>query len=518
VKRTGVVILVSVFVLALLLALIRPAGSSPDAGKSGAKNQGGISFALGAAGPRRVEVLTPRRGPIASRIEAPGTVRAGSEVGIGARFEGTVLELVKDVGDPVQEGEVVFRLDPTDKQELVSEAEIDVTLKQGALAEAEAELAEAQRRFEDARREPSNVTEARLMLRQSELSSERANAQKQSADTRLARAESMQEAGIGLKIEVETARDEQRVATISARIADEELKLARETLAFRVRTWEEARAEAAKNLEVARVRRDRAKADLQASELGLEQAQRDLSRCEIKTPLSGVITGRGINQGDLVSRMTADVAHYIVSDLEHLLVYADVDEGDVVKVARGQPATVGVNALGDDRELSAAVYDVGYRADESGETATFRVRVLLEPGQEGHARLRPGMSASVEVTVAQNASALKVPLQGVVQREVQELPDELEKTLELDPTDLVDVVYVVVDGEAKVRLVELGIQDDDEAEVLSGLQADESVIVGPFRALEDLRDGRAVTSEEAKDVLPPDSESDVAPVESATGE
>ena len=69
-KRTGAVILVGVLLLGLLLALIRPADSSPGTGKSGAQKKDGISFALGAAGARRVEVVTPRQGPIAATIEA----------------------------------------------------------------------------------------------------------------------------------------------------------------------------------------------------------------------------------------------------------------------------------------------------------------------------------------------------------------------------------------------------------------------------------------------------------------
>ena len=59
--------------------------------------------------------------------------------------------------------------------------------------------------------------------------------------------------------------------------------------------------------------------------------------------------------GDEVARATGEVAHYIISDLGRLLVYMDVDEGDVVKGARGQPATVSVNALGDEK-LSGVVY------------------------------------------------------------------------------------------------------------------------------------------------------------------
>ena len=114
-------------------------------------------------------------------------------------------------------------------------------------------------------------------------------------------------------------------------------------------------------------------------ELALEQARRDLGRTRICSPIDGTITGRGVNQGDLVARLTGSETHYIVSDLRQLLVYTDVDEGDVVEVQRGQPARVSVNALGS-QQLTGAVYSVGYRAQQAqGEqVSTFTVRVLLK--------------------------------------------------------------------------------------------------------------------------------------------
>jgi HlyD family secretion protein len=526
----GVLLLATVFAV-VGRSVGGSAGASGDdapspARKRGKTGGGGVSFSFGGGGEgQRVEVLTPRRGSVQAWIQAPGTVQAGSEVGIGAPFEGRVSALHKDDGDAVAEGEVVFELDARDKQEQVLEAEIDHTRKTSARFEAEVELKEAQRRREEADQEPSEVTEARLRAKQKVLSAEQADAQLAAADARLERAALLLNQGVGRESDVEAAETEQRVSAISLRIAKEELSLAEETLEFRRKTWDEGKAEATKALALAESVFRRAEADLKAGEVALSRAKRDLDRCKVRSPLTGLITARQVNHGDEVARATGDVAHYIISDLSRMLVYADVDEGDVVRVQRGQDARVVVNALPDGTQLTGKVYDVGYRARtaQGAEVSNFRVRILLEPGQEPLAVLRPGMSAAVEVQTADAQDALKVPIQAVVQRERSELPDDLEGAIPaalreqlpegaLTPKrgELLNVVFVVKDGKAQARVVHLGIQDEHEVQVLGGLEEDQPVAVGPFRTLDDLSHDAKVRSVDAPDDLLPPEEGEEA--------
>ncbi|MGE0711789.1 MAG: efflux RND transporter periplasmic adaptor subunit [Planctomycetota bacterium] len=489
-------------------------GAKGAKGVAPAKGGGGGGLFGGGGGHKRVETAKPRRGTIVTTIESPGTIQAGSEVGIGAAFEGRVLELCKDTGDAVKEGEVVFRLDPTDHAEAVKEAELELERRKAALEEARAERGEAERKAKELEQEPSDVTDGRLRARQSELALTRARAQLDSAQATLARSRGMLADGIGREADVESAESEQRVSSIGVRIADQELSLAKETLAFRLTTWKRNQAEAGKTLLVNRTREKRAEADLRAGELTLEQKRRDLERCYIRSPLDGIVTGRGVNQGDLVARLAGGTSHYIISDLAHLLLYVDVDEGDVVNVHRGQPAKVNVTALGYRSRLEAAVYDVGYRATQANgeQVSTFRVRVLLAPDQEGLDRLRPGMNGSATIETQKAEDALKVPLQAFLQRQRDELPKDLKLPDGLDQTlkeakgadALLDVVFVLQDGKARLRVVRRGLADEDEAQVTAGLEPDAEVVVGPFRTLDKLEDGEAVTGELVPDLLPPD--------------
>jgi HlyD family secretion protein len=506
-------------VLAIGLATIGPrfpAGGEAEGGADAAANYSGQG--------KKVEYSKPRRGAVVTEVEAPGSVRAGSEVGIGAPFEGKVCELLLDTGDPVKKGQVVFRLDPTDRQEAVSTAELDKARNLAAFNEAKAERASAERRVVELQEEPNQLTESRLLVRQKKLSLERTRAQLEASQLALKRAKGMLEEGIGRKLDVETAVSEERQASIGVRIGQEELDLAQETAEFRESTWKRDQTAAAKDLAVAQAREASAKANLDSAELTLDQRERDLERCKIRSPIDGVVTGRGVNHGDLVVRLTGADTHYIVSDLRHLVVYCDVDEGDVINVARGQKARVSVNALGYGRILTGAVLDVGYRAQtaQGEQVSTFTVRVLVAPDQEGLENLRPGMSASATLETARVEDALKVPLQAMVQRRRKELPDDFELPPELAEKgagELIDGVFVLEGGKAMFRAVQRGLKNDEEAEILSGVKIEDKVLVGPFRVLKDLKHETSVQAREAKSALSaeetPSPSASVAPVDSA---
>lgn len=514
-----VVVLALAAGLAQLRSPIGAAASAAAEGQQASARAQPSGFVFGGAAGRTVDTAPLRRGLIASTIDAPGTIQAGSEVGVSAPFEGTVLEIVKDEGDRVEEGDVIFRLDPRDYAEKVTEAELDLARKRSALAEAEAAHAEARRKQAEADEEPSDVTEARLKVRQSELGLERAGAQLDAAKAKLARDEQMLRQGIGRQVDVEAARSEHAVASIGVRIAEEELTLAKETRVFREDAWARTRRDAAQTALVAEATLSRARADLRTAELGLERARRDLERCEVRAPLRGLVTARGVNRGDLVSRPAPESPHAIVSDLDHLFAYLDVDEGDVVRVRELQRAKVTVHALEDDAPLWGRVYDVGLRATQKqGEDVkTFRVRVLLDEGQPRLAKLRPGMSTTAQVETGRAEQALKVPLQAVLRRERRELPADLATKLPeavrgplaaapAREDALLDVVVVVVDGAARLRVVRLGLLDADEAEVLDGLEPEAEVVVGPYRVLEALAEGDRVVARRAAHPLFVDGE------------
>jgi HlyD family secretion protein len=184
-----------------------------------------------------------------------------------------------------------------------------------------------------------------------------------------------------------------------------------------------------------------------------------------------------------------------------------VDEGDIVKIHEGQQARIRVNALGDATRLSGKVIEVANRAQKltNEETKSFRVRILISPRDD---RLRPDMSANVDIETQNSPEdALRLASQAVVQKPRKEVPDAAlakatwlaagapktgQASLTLRAEDTVDCVFVVEDGKAVLRPLQTGVSDGEFVEVKAGLDGTETVVIGPYRALEGLKPGDLV--------------------------
>ena len=129
--------------------------------------------------------------------------------------------------------------------------------------------------------------------------------------------------------------------------------------------------------------------------------------------------------------------------------------------------------------------------------------------------VRPGFTCTAEITTATRESALAVPIQATTVREVvvddkgQIVREPVVPGQPRRPTapagDLkpgqsrkeLEGVFVVKDGKAQFEAVQTGIAGEKYFEVLSGLKDGDSVIVGPFSSVRELRDGAAVKPEAA---------------------
>jgi HlyD family secretion protein len=140
---------------------------------------------------------------------------------------------------------------------------------------------------------------------------------------------------------------------------------------------------------------------------------------------------------------------------------------------------------------------------------TYETRIAV--GQDSEA-LRVGMTATVEIEVRRVDGALGVPVQAVVHRQRKDLPDTAEVRAWCERNahspgeraregnlHYVKVVFVDQGGVARARPVETGLSDERRVEILSGLGPDDGVIVGPFRTLDELRDGQPIKETAVED-------------------
>jgi HlyD family secretion protein len=242
--------------------------------------------------------------------------------------------------------------------------------------------------------------------------------------------------------------------------------------------------------------------ELAESEAMRRSSLRELERTEIRAPVNGVITDLNVEVGEVVIAGTTNLPGAIlmnVCDLSGMRIRADVDESDVPYIRRGQPAQVYLQS--DQRvPISGTVGRVAAKGTRGGDVVTYETRIVV--GNDSKS-LRAGMTATVEIEVRRVDDALGVPVQTVVHRQRKDLPDTPavragyernahspgEKARE-GKTRYIKVVFVLEQGVARARPVETGLSDERRVEIVSGLGPDDRVVVGPFRTLDELRDGQ----------------------------
>lgn len=243
---------------------------------------------------------------------------------------------------------------------------------------------------------------------------------------------------------------------------------------------------------------DAARHAVEIARANIDRARKDLENTEIVAPLDGVIVDLNAEVGELVVVGTLNNASSVImeiADLSVMLMKARVDEANIAPIAAGQEAEVFINAFRG-RSFRGAVDRVGLKrqVDRDG-TGYYEVEILVDK-PEGVA-LYSGLTSNVDIRVQTLEGVLKVPSQAIVDRKLDDLPPAVVNAgVGIDRGKaFARVVFVSEGGVARPRAVRLGTSDLTHTIIEEGLTGEEQVIVGPFRALADLRDGRLVRDE-----------------------
>ena len=195
----------------------------------------------------------------------------------------------------------------------------------------------------------------------------------------------------------------------------------------------------------------------------LEQARASHRSSQISTPISGIVSMRGVRFGEAV---TPPLLAFQVVDLSSLRVEVALPERDLSRLSVGQDTRVRSEILEEAEDVLGHVERISPVVDPA--SGTVKVTVALDPGQ---VTLRPGMFVAVEIVVDTHRDARLIPKRAVVY-------DEGEPH-----------AFVVVESTVKRRKLEIGFSDRDRVEVLDGL-AEGDLIVSVGQGL--LRDDSEV--------------------------
>jgi HlyD family secretion protein len=266
---------------------------------------------------------------------------------------------------------------------------------------------------------------------------------------------------------------------------------------------------------------DQAAASTQRAQRQVEQARADiasaadsLEKTEIRAPMDGVITRRNIEKGEVIITGTMNNPGTVlmtISDMSIIEAVLEVDQTDVPQLHVGQKTSVRIDAFPDE-SFPGEVSEIGSSPIQgtsalggaaTGTDYTVKVTLLKHPE-----RIRPGLTVTADITTATRDKVLTVPVGALVLRqpEPKGTPAAAKGTPApggVAPTPAkpqaagsrpkdIEGVYVVVAKKVDFRSVTTGIKGEMDVEVTSGLKEGDEVVVGPFKALRDLKPGAQI--------------------------
>ena len=456
-----------------------------------------------------------RRGDLLVTAEGSGTLVPAAEIEVGFRTAGVLADLLVAVGDRVEAGQVLARLDDTDAQAELAQAEINLRQAElqlskltgdpdaAGLAGAQATVATAQA---DLERLVAPDSEADLAAAQENLLSaqegladllagpaaeeiavaaadlELARMSLQSAQSdydqvawrsnvgQMPQSSALQQATINFEkaqanydLKVTGATAEQ-LASARSKIAQAQSQLdalhegptAQELLAAQAKV-DQAQAQldalldgtTAVDLELSQLSVDQAQCNL-------ESAQRQLQQTILVAPSAGTVMAIKADPGEAVG--TAAIITLADLDTPKLLFW--VEESDLASVGVGNAVNIVFEALpdvtfpGKIASVDPALVTVdGTAAVQSWASVDLAAHAI---------NLLAGMNAEVEIVAGEARDAILVPVQAL--REIA--------------PDVYAVFVVDASGELEMRMVEVGLRDFVNAEILSGLETGEVVSTG----------------------------------------
>lgn len=149
-----------------------------------------------------------------------------------------------------------------------------------------------------------------------------------------------------------------------------------------------------------------AKGQIDSAEAQVTNTQTQIGKARVTAPIDGVVLSRAVSVGQTVqASFSAPVLFTLASDLSVMQLSIDIDEADMGTVKEGQKATFTVDAF-PNRKFDARLVTLYNSSKTTNNVVTFPGSLLVD---NRSLLLRPGLTATAEILVAEVKNALLVP-------------------------------------------------------------------------------------------------------------
>jgi HlyD family secretion protein len=254
---------------------------------------------------------------------------------------------------------------------------------------------------------------------------------------------------------------------------------------------------------------DAAHIELRNSRSGLDQAsailnqsKEQLAKTTVRAPIGGTITALAIKVGETAVASQVAIAGsslMTIANTSTMMMEVNVDEADIAKIVVGQEVAIYAAAYPDiPLQGEVAIIPLSPKqtlaTSQAGASLARSYSVKVKLSDTKGVTLRPGMTCRAEVFTASSGKSLSLPLQAVISNNEESTDIAKRKgTREKAQIKIEHWVFVNNGGVAEKRVVTVGVSDDSQQQILSGVKAGESVITGPYKVLRHLKPGDAVS-------------------------
>jgi HlyD family secretion protein len=387
-----------------------------------------------------VAVARVTAGSMSESVPVTGSLRALREADIRPQLAARVQDVQVQEGDTVAAGQVLVTLDRTDAAAQLLQAQAAQSTSEAAVGAAAAQWRAAQQRLsvvqQGARPEERAIARSRVQQAQAALTKAQAD---------LDRREKLYADGAVSREELDTMRTNRDTAQANLQAAQQQLQL------LETGARPEELAAARDEAEAARKQMESAQAGVEQATAAVTRAQELLGYTVIRAPIDGVVYERGIEPGEIASPGGDPLLR--VADLASVYFEAVVPGRLADQVHTGQPVEVSIRGDGATR-ARGSVLKVVPVANPSSRDFIARISIPQIPGAT-----RPGMYAEGRIIVSRHEGIPVVPKDAIVERGGKR------------------VVFVLSGDTVQERAVQVGLADPQQAEIVSGLQPGEQVVV-----------------------------------------
>ena len=211
----------------------------------------------------------------------------------------------------------------------------------------------------------------------------------------------------------------------------------------------------------------------------LDQVNDQLSKTRIVSPIDGVVTSLDIKVGETAIASSTNIpGSSLMTIANPASIYTEVlvDEADIANVEIGQRVEIVAIAYPDQPMIGEVRYIANTAKVEPGRQGlSFTVEIDII--DFGNVVLRPGMSCRAEIFTRQDQKVAAIPIQAII--------------FEEDRSALRSEYFIFINdnGIARKTRVEVGLSDDEYQELVSGIDSQVEIVIGPNQELRHLLEG-----------------------------